>query len=1410
MSAFSDAFRELARRPGARIACAVEYDFPIAGRRRYSAAPILDYHQNVVAWGSLRRVVDERSAQIQLVEFDVTHANTDRDLEAILEGEDVHGAAAVVRYVTPDLPEHDWPVRFSGRIERYEYALGIVRVILRTDDAVLRNTRVPRRKMIREEYPTMPADNEDRPLPIVYGIYNSSGIITDPKAKPGLLPGVRYIGASGEPGWFIFALGILRHEGMVIYPAAATKELQYGVHNGIQATHVRYDTAVDDDEARIDAAGYDAGMLGDFDPTTRTMLNPVDQMRHFLAHFVYGDWRVGGTAAGPLSDYTLDAAPIDRKLWGKVRDFIDAIHLEGSLHVATERRAQDFVNDWLRANPLLRIFWRHDGTLGICAFPGEWPGLPTSSSHRIVLDWDDVGRTFQTKADTSGIAKRVLVSYHPNPATGGTEAEATIEDTHQLDDVTVTLDMNFTTARAAIPSPDTVVLGYPYQTPYTGNLTGVVALRMYPTSSDCSFVLSDRHGPGTQPAAGAWTLVTSGEACGPSVTDPAESLDPTRYSSVRLHPTSRFSGQWLWSFGPPPSRVSVAKVRLRACVRVSSSDGIGADQPFALTGFVRIAGVTYYASAATPVSNYTVSRATDPASVEQFTFQTFGEWTTNPATSAAWTTADLGNVAFEAGLAAIGDGLPTSAGASTTVDVGSCWLEILGTPTYAAVDGILAAASRSLRLFRSQVTTMSLTAQLEHADLEPGDFVYVSGQRYPSPGAEPVTLAAWDARPMFVRSVVEQPGTLTAQLDLLDLRYATPSLWATFRSAGRDGQPLGGSPYFDRGAGWSLQARTVATACHREPDFRMVIPSGPRVTPWGLAVNGCADGEVVWLGLNNTFSLGSGGSFDYWTITRNGACAIGDSYADETYLIDNDDYRRSVYVNNNGTTSADWGYLSQSVTVGSTSYDNRMRFGLKVYTRGPAYDEAAPGTIHVAIRMGSTSWVPGSGWTSGWTWVPLTNTGNGTYGRGSLATFGDHVEWWSDEVDPGDAGGTIDYHVGYCTQPGAVFWILAAPIVHNGGAVLARALRNEFVPTKASAVVQQSDVFRIENPSGRPVWDPQRGTAILTFVPMWDHADLNTSVARTLLLALHNETAGSESYDAITYFRNDAVGGEIRFERFLNGTRIARAIYTLALSQLATYMRPIKVAARWTSDDGELGLAAYTFSVFHDGERGTDEAASDPPPELQDGTLTPALYPGVMIFNGSISGEARQSYADGYIADLEVYPHCLRDDEIVRLQRGLRYPTPSATAFAADLSLSVAILPAAGAVVGRAGAVGQAREAALFPAGRAGAGGGALVATSPTVIAHSAGASAGRGRDAVPHAASRAGATVGTRAAGVSLSVSAGRARATGAAAAAVTEMAGRAGAAGAALTAIATGGTVVSGRAPAAGRAASATASIT
>lgn len=1412
---FSDTFRAYVDRQGARVACAVEYQFPIAGRRRYSAAPILDCKQNVVSWGTLRRTVDERSSQIQLVEFEVSHANSDRELEAILEGEDVRGVPAVVRYVSPDLEEHDWPVRFSGRIERFEYALGVVTVVIRTDDAVLRNTVIPRTKIagLSIEASTGQADtglvNGDEILPIVYGIHSSRNLINpaDENEKPGFLPGVRYVGERDGPGWFIFALGTLKREGMVIYPVGKASELQFGVHNGVQATHVRYDDAVTDEEARLDAAGYTQDMGGSFGSAVTyttaagvTILNPVDQLRHLLCHFIYEDWRVAKAPASVLSDYQFDSAPVHRRSWGLARDFANQIHLEGSIHLDTERRAQEVVNDWLRANPLFRVFWRSDGTLAMCAFPGEWPGLPDSTSRSICLDWDDVGRTFQTRADTSGIAKRVRVSYHPNAATGGNESESVVEDTHQLDDVMVALDMNFSTARSAIPSPDTIVLGFPYQTPYPGNLTGVIVLNLYPQASYCSFLPSGRHGPGVHLAAGAWTQDTSGLACHASVDDPSESLDVARYSSVVLHPTTRVSGRWLWSFGPAPGRVAPSIVRLRASVRVSSADGVGADQPFQLTGLLQMGGADYYGSTVA-VSNYTYSRASAGAALEQYQFITLGEWATNPATGSAWTDAALSAGDFRAGIAAVGDGLPTSSGSMTTVDVGSCWLEVKGAPTYAANDGILAAASRTLRLFRSQVTTLSLTVPLKDADLEPGDWVYVSGQRFPAPGADPVTLAAWDRRPMLVRSVTEQPGNLTAQVEMLDLRYAQPSLWATFRTAGRDTQTLAGSPYFDRGAGYGWTAKASLHAVHREPDYRMKLTTGPRVTPWGLAVCGVAIDCGRWIGLNNTFSLGSGGSFDYWSKVTNGSAAIGDSYASETYLIDEVDYRRSVYVNNNGESPNDWAYLSQSVSLASSTFVHSMRFGFKVYTRGPLYDEASPHTLHVRIvKDGTSSWIPGTGWVSGVTWVPLTNVGNGTQGMGSLAEVGDHWEWWSDEVDVGVGPNTITYDVGYCTQPGAVFWILAAPIVEWNHVSL-RALRHDFVPTKAVAVQQESDRLRIENPPSSPVWNPERGTALVTLCPMWNNSDLLINTPKTILLALHDDsTPASPSYDAIRYFRGASeTDSVLQFERYVAGSLVASASYDLAIDELATYMAPIKVAVRWTgSDGGELGLPANTLSIFRDGVRGVDGAGAGA--ALVYGPSSPAIYPGQDYpFEAAAGTSQAGTYADGYIADLEVYPFCLRDDEIVRLQRGLTYPTPTLTEFTVDLGLSVSITPTAGTIIGRACAVGQAREAVLFPASRAMACGWAIVMTSPTVVAHRA-IAVSSARSAVPHAASRAGAAGRSRSPGISIVVGARRAGAAASARVAATQLCARSGATGAARSAMPSGGSVSSSRTPALG----------
>lgn len=157
------------------------------------------------------------------------------------------------------------------------------------------------------------------------------------------------------------------------------------------------------------------------------------------------------------------------------------------------------------------------------------------------------------------------------------------------------------------------------------------------------------------------------------------------------------------------------------------------------------------------------------------------------------------------------------------------------------------------------------------------------------------------------------------------------------------------------------------------------------------------------------------------------------------------------------------------------------------------------------------------------------------------------------------------------------------------------------------------------------VYDPTVGTFFAEVIPTWSASQLGGSDKRYVY---HMETNGGADYDALYY---DRASSSWRFERKVGGST-----YTASRSATPVAGTTYKLAARWTSNAGELDLSSYTISVFVDGVKGSDATSALP-------TFT---SPETLRIGSNGSGA---SQFDGRIRERRVFPHALDDVEIGRL-----------------------------------------------------------------------------------------------------------------------------------------------------------------
>jgi len=175
------------------------------------------------------------------------------------------------------------------------------------------------------------------------------------------------------------------------------------------------------------------------------------------------------------------------------------------------------------------------------------------------------------------------------------------------------------------------------------------------------------------------------------------------------------------------------------------------------------------------------------------------------------------------------------------------------------------------------------------------------------------------------------------------------------------------------------------------------------------------------------------------------------------------------------------------------------------------------------------------------------------------------------------------------------------------------------IVTDGAAVTRAYDSLVISNNSGLRCWPATRGTLRFQFIPYWSSTD------GTIGAVFFHTYYDANNFTQLIYSADRFI-----FKRRVAGVDYS-AEYVTAIVRGTTY----ELAARWTSDQGEHGLANYTLSVFVNGVKGTDATA------VAQVEASPAD-----MYIGSTGGGL--FCADGFFRYGRITQQCLLDEEIAR------------------------------------------------------------------------------------------------------------------------------------------------------------------
>ena len=177
--------------------------------------------------------------------------------------------------------------------------------------------------------------------------------------------------------------------------------------------------------------------------------------------------------------------------------------------------------------------------------------------------------------------------------------------------------------------------------------------------------------------------------------------------------------------------------------------------------------------------------------------------------------------------------------------------------------------------------------------------------------------------------------------------------------------------------------------------------------------------------------------------------------------------------------------------------------------------------------------------------------------------------------------------------------------------------------TEAAAVTRAESRLLISNDNGARTWNNAQGAFVCEGSPEWDDADIGAGI-HTLAAIVYD----AQNYEWLYY---DAGTGNVVFERL-----VATVSFKAVLAWAPVAGTVATIMARWTGSNAELGLTAFTSSVFVDGVKGTDVVTGAAPTED-----TPA--------NLEIGSAEDTDRWDGQIRLLHSYQYVPSDAEAQRL-----------------------------------------------------------------------------------------------------------------------------------------------------------------
>ncbi len=354
----SPAMRTELQKVNPKVAVGFEVDLP-GGTKRYSmngqaSAARGHFEDKILSFGSITRRIAGRKNNLENFEAIVEIDDKDFELSILLAGPDansVRGSVARVVLFSTNVDNSVAFTYFEGRILSPKATPSLSYLVPFVPNNMPLEKYFPKHSISQFDFTNADADALGRYVPLIYGVHDSTGVTNEGMVKAFSVDTVNFR--------YLLSLGILKSVDAV-YSAKALKTIDSDytitnpIVNGKQFTLIDFVADQGDNEITADLQGYET--IGD---GTGTLIDdPVDQLKHVLVNFVWGDYSSGLW----LPDAS---APIDTARFAETKTFLTALGFEGSRDIfSSQRKGIQVLNEWLD-NHRVKGFWAKPGNLAI-------------------------------------------------------------------------------------------------------------------------------------------------------------------------------------------------------------------------------------------------------------------------------------------------------------------------------------------------------------------------------------------------------------------------------------------------------------------------------------------------------------------------------------------------------------------------------------------------------------------------------------------------------------------------------------------------------------------------------------------------------------------------------------------------------------------------------------------------------------------------------------------------------------------------------------------------------------------------------------------------------------------------------------------------------------------------------------